>query len=95
MHKARDLDLEWEVDRKAKVITLRTEWVDTQLLKWWMQIHQPNAVNGWLERAELPLLKDLRGFSVKLIVDNKATFDVTVAKSEIEREHDTLVMRLI
>lgn len=94
MHSARDLCINFDVDVEAKAITLKMEWIDTQLLKWWLQIHQLSAINNHLKHQNQSDVESLKGFKVKLIVDEKATFDVSLFKSEINHEHDTLVMKL-
>lgn len=93
MHSARDLCINFDVDVEEKLITLKTEWIDTQLLKWWLQIHQFSAINHQLKQQNKPQILSFPRYKVKLIVDGKVTFDVSVFKSEINHEHDTLVMK--
>lgn len=59
MHSARDLCINFDIDVEAKLITLKTKWIDTQLLKWWLQMHQLSSINDHLRQQKRPELISL------------------------------------
>lgn len=94
MHSARDLYLDYAIDTENKVITHKVEWIDTQLLRNWLQIHQLNLVNTTLEADGKPRLENLNGYTFKLTVENCETeFTMQLFKSEIDWQQDSIVIR--
>ena len=96
MHSARDLYLDYAIDTENKVVTHKVEWIDTQLLHSWLQIHQLNRINTTLEAEGKPQLENLNGFTFKLTVKNCETeFTMQLFKSEIDWQQDTVVIKPI
>jgi hypothetical protein len=61
MHGARDLYLDYAIDTDNKIITHKVEWIDTQLLRNWLQIHQLNRINTMLEAEGKSRLENFIG----------------------------------
>lgn len=94
MHSARNLYLDYAIDTDNKIITHKVEWIDTQLLRNWLQIHQLNRINTTLETDGKPQLDSLSGYTFKLVVEGCETeFTMQLFKSEIDWEQDSIVIK--
>lgn len=94
MHKARDLYLKYSIDSDNKIIYHKVEWIDTLLLRSWLQINQLNRINTMLEADSKPQLENLNGYTFKLVVENCETeFTMQLFKSEIDWQQDTVVIK--
>lgn len=95
MHSARDLLIEYEIDLMQRTIVIDVDSIDTLLIESFLKSTAVSAVNRELEKFnKLPLVKNVNGFSVELVVAKKARFDLALIERDFEPREPTLVMKL-
>ena len=95
MHNARDLPICYEVDLIKRSILINVEWIDTDLIKHFLRFSAVEAINRELEIAgKLPLISNVNGFVIKLVVAEKAQFKLKIVERDFEPRELTLVMKI-
>ena len=95
MHSARDLLIEYEIDLIKRKIIISVDSIDTLLIESFIKTTAISAVNRELEKFnKLPLIENLNGFEVELVVAEKAKFSLRLVERDFEPREPTLVMIL-
>lgn len=96
MHKARDLPINYEINLIKRTLKMHVDWIDTTLIESFIKSSAVNAVNTELEQlGKLPLLTNVVGFAIELIVADKVRFSLRLVERDFEPFEPTLVMRLL
>lgn len=94
LHKARDVKVYFEVNLTLKTVTIHVESIDTLILDQLITEVILENVNEELN-GQLPLLKNLSGFSIQLLFDNKVKFKEERIERDFEPRLPTLVISLL
>lgn len=95
-HGTCDLEIAYEVDLLKRTLTMQVDAIDTLLIESFLRFSAVNAFNEELEKVgKLPLLTNVNGFAIQMIVADKARFSLRLVERDFEPRQPTLVMRLL
>lgn len=95
-HRTSDLDIAYEFDLLKRTFTMNVDQIDTLLIESFIRFAAVSSVNDELEKAgKLPLLNNLNGFAIEMIVADKARFSLRLIERDFEPRQPTLVMKLL
>lgn len=96
MHNARDVMVEYEVGLISRKVTIQVDTIDTLILERLISNTLLHYINEELERiGKLPLLTNMNGFSIELVVANKVRFNLRLVERDFEPREPTLAMSLL
>jgi len=96
MHNTSDVMVEFEADLISRAVTIRVDSIDTLILERLVRFTMLHYVNEELERVgKLPLLTNMNGFSIELVVASKVRFSLRLVERDFEPCEPTLAMKLL
>lgn len=96
MHNAKDVMVEYEANLISRAVTIRVDTIDTLILERFISLCILDYINAELERiGKLPLLTNMSGFSIELVVANKVRFNLRLVERDFEPREPTLAMSLL
>lgn len=96
MHNAKDVMVEFEADLISRAVTIRVDSIDTLIIERVIRFTMLSYVNEELDRVgKLPLLTNMTGFSIELVVANKVRFNLRLVERDFEPREPTLAMSLL